>query len=194
MTHTTRLLLMGALAALVGCVPAARPPSKDPPPPPPLEMDPASADQARQWYAQWVGEPEAAGESDVRYAFMIGESAPSGRTGHSCLTCRLVLLDAEYRPIRHDGPIRIVLVAGPNGPDERVVGGWNLDASAAGGHYLYGIMPGYHLDLVWPRAGGAATYRLMVRWSDLRGRASVTTMFHFEDVFGYDVQTTPTTP
>ena len=187
------LLLILALAAPAGCVPSDRPSSK-PPPPPPLEMEPASAQQGRQWYAQWGVEPAVTGDVAVRYAFLIGESAPSGRKGCSRLTCRLVLQDGDYRPIRRDGPIRIVLVAAPGLEDQRVVGTWALDAAAAGGHYRYGIMPGYLLDLLWPRMEGVATYRLVVRWSDPRGPARVTTMFHFEDAFGYDAQTPPTTP
>ncbi|MFW6155374.1 MAG: hypothetical protein ACOC95_09170 [Planctomycetota bacterium] len=192
---TRALLLWLIVPALVpaGCARRRETGSK-PPPPPPLVMDAASAGAVRHWLARWRSEPARTGDGEVRYAFVIGESAPSGRRGYSRVTCRLVLQDPEYRSVRRDGRLRIVLVAAPNRSDERVVGGWQLSADTAGEHYRYGIMPGYLLDLVWPRVEGVTTYRLVVRWSDPEGEAGVTTTFHFEDVFGYDAQTMPTTP
>jgi len=184
------LLVVGAW--LAGCGVRPDETAVKAPPPPPRVMDPASASVGRQWLARWRFEPATAGDT-VRYAFLIGESAPSGREGYSRLTCRLVLQDGDYKPVRRDGRIRMVLIASPNRPDERVVGVWQLDAATADGHYRYGIMPGYLLDLLWPRVEGVGTYRLVMRWTAPQGEAHVTTTFHFEDVFGYDLQTTPTT-
>jgi hypothetical protein len=177
-----------ALAAGLGCTQPDRA-RDDLGPTPRLMMPPETAEQARQWYDAWLNEPDTTGDTDVETAGLIGVAARSDQTGYSRALCRLALSSAEAKLIRSDGPIRIILVARPTRPDEQIVGAWFLTAQQAGEHFRYGRLPGYQLDLYWPRMAATSVYRLIVRWDSPDGQARQTTMISFEDTFGYDIRT-----
>jgi hypothetical protein len=187
---TWRAVGLAALAviAAAGCAQPDRA-RDDLGPTPRLMLTPDSAEQGQAWYDAWLDEPDTPGDSPIRSSGLIGASARSGEPGIARILCRFVLSSTTSELIRVDGSIRIILIARPMQPDEQVVGTWSLTASEAAEHFRYGNLPGYRLDLFWPRVAGTSTYRLIVRWDNPVLRARQTTVISFEDTFGYDTRT-----
>jgi len=187
--RTVVLLATAALPAMHGC---ADPDATvgDLGPTPRLIMSPDSVEQARAWYAAWIDQADVPG-AEVRAAGLIGAAGRSDRPGYGRVLCRLALSSATGELIRSDGRIRIVLVARPRQPDEQVIGAWEIPAVRSGEHFRPGRLPGYQLDLYWPRTPATSTYRVVVRWDGPQSVGRQTTTISFEDTFANDRGTNP---
>ena len=145
------------------------------PPPAPIAAVDGGAELAAAWLVAWTGQPDRLGEAGVRDMFILGRPAlPGGR-----VSCRAVLLAEGDRPVRADGPMRMVLVAEPNTPDQRPVAAWAIDADQVGRRFRYGVMPGYLLTLEWDDQTAAPSYMLVVRWGSPDGKARLIRKINF---------------
>lgn len=175
------LACLGGIFTVTGC--------SVPPPETPVEtirpvMSLNNPEIAKNWFFKWANQQDIADKTVKDMVFLSSTKGrnwrqPDGPDG--CLL-RMILLDADGKPVFEPGTIRAFLVKNPHRNDASVVAGWQLDIKQCETYFDDTQFSGFVLPLDWgdgPGRGGLMM--IVIRWENADGNARFTRNSVFED-------------